>query len=87
MGQLDKIPNICYFQYGLYSQFVGPFVYIFLGSCRQMTIGPTAIVQLFTYQKCGDNFPECVVLMGFYSGIVELILGVLQLGKQQDLIE
>ncbi|CAG7728717.1 unnamed protein product [Allacma fusca] len=67
-------------EYGLYSQFLGPFVYIVLGSCRQMTIGPTAIVQLFTYQKCGEDFPECVVLMGFYSGIVELFLGILQLG-------
>ncbi|CAG7728716.1 unnamed protein product [Allacma fusca] len=67
-------------EYGLYSHFVGPFLYIFFGSVRQVTIGPTAIVELMTHQTCGDDFPECVILMGFYSGVVELLLGVLNLG-------
>ena len=39
-------------QYGLYSAFVGGIVYALLGSCREVTIGPTALLGIIiTYYK------------------------------------
>lgn len=40
-------------QYGLYSAFAGSLVYIALGTCREVNIGPTALISLltFTYAK------------------------------------
>ena len=35
-------------QYGLYSAFVGPFLYIFLGTVKEISLGPTAIMALMT---------------------------------------
>ena len=35
-------------QYGLYSAFMGCFVYCVFGSCKDITIGPTAIMALMT---------------------------------------
>ncbi|KOX79689.1 Sodium-independent sulfate anion transporter [Melipona quadrifasciata] len=36
-------------QYGLYSAFAGSFVYIIFGTCREVNIGPTALISLLTY--------------------------------------
>lgn len=36
-------------QYGLYSAFAGSFVYIVFGTCREVNIGPTALISLLTY--------------------------------------
>lgn len=36
-------------QYGLYSAFAGSFVYIFFGTCREVNIGPTALISLLTW--------------------------------------
>ncbi|XP_037899592.1 sodium-independent sulfate anion transporter-like, partial [Glossina fuscipes] len=33
-------------QYGLYSAFMGCFVYIIFGTCKDITVGPTAITAL-----------------------------------------
>ncbi|CAL8139955.1 unnamed protein product [Orchesella dallaii] len=73
-------------EYGLYSSFVSCFVYIFLGSCRQMTIGPTALMELLVYETCGENFPKCVILVGFYTGCVQFLMGLLKLGAVVSLI-
>ena len=43
-------------------------------------------MSLLTYQTCGDENPECVILFGFYSGIVELVLGLLELGNNGQMI-
>ncbi|CAG7725609.1 unnamed protein product [Allacma fusca] len=73
-------------EYGLYASYLGCFVYVILGSCRQVTIGPTAIMGLLTFEACGSGFPECAVLCGFYSGIFELVVACLQLGWVVSLI-
>jgi len=69
-----------YLQYGLYSSYIGCILYVFLGSCREVTIGPTAVMSLITFETCGHNFPLAVTLLSFYSGIFELIMALLQLG-------
>jgi sodium-independent sulfate anion transporter 11 len=35
--------------YGLYGSFLGCFIYIFLGSCKDVPMGPTAIASLCKY--------------------------------------
>lgn len=40
-------------QYGLYSAFVGGVVYALLGGCREVTIGPTALLALMTSRHTG----------------------------------
>jgi sodium-independent sulfate anion transporter 11 len=40
-------------EYGLYSSYIGVLTYVFLGSCAQATIGPTAVMGLLTFQTCG----------------------------------
>jgi hypothetical protein len=35
---------------------------------------------LLTYETCGSDFPSCAILTGFYSGVFELLMALLQLG-------
>lgn len=67
-------------QYGLYSAFTGCFVYFFLGTSRDVTLGPTAImsllVSLYTFRE-----PAYAVLLAFLSGCIQLAMGLLCLGE------
>uniref|UniRef100_A0A182K947 STAS domain-containing protein n=1 Tax=Anopheles christyi TaxID=43041 RepID=A0A182K947_9DIPT len=67
-------------QYGLYSAFMGCFIYCILGSCKDVTIGPTAIMSLMINAHVGNNGPELAILSAFVSGCVILLLGILNLG-------
>lgn len=67
-------------QYGLYSGFLGSFMYIFFGSCKATTIGPTAIMALMTQPYTTGKSPDYAVLLAFLSGIITLVLGLLNLG-------
>lgn len=66
-------------QYGLYSALVGSFVYIIFGTCREVNIGPTALISLltFTYAR---GIPEYAILLCFLTGCVTIVLGILRLG-------
>lgn len=68
------------FQYGLYSSYIGVLIYVILGSSRSCTIGPTAVMGLLTFQTCGQDYPSCAILTGFYSGVFEILLAILRLG-------
>ncbi|XP_006869705.1 PREDICTED: sodium-independent sulfate anion transporter [Chrysochloris asiatica] len=72
-------------QYGLYSAFMGCFVYFFLGTSRDVTLGPTAIMSLlvsfYTFHE-----PAYAVLLAFLSGCIQLALGFLRLGFLLDFI-
>jgi sodium-independent sulfate anion transporter 11 len=68
-------------EYGLYSSFVGCFVYTIFGSCKDSPIGPTAIAAILTRENIHDMGPQFAILLCFVTGCVELIMGVLQLGK------
>ncbi|XP_049869042.1 sodium-independent sulfate anion transporter-like [Pectinophora gossypiella] len=73
-------------QYGLYSSFMGCFVYMIFGSCKDITLGPTALLALMTYQQIqGRNF-DYAVLLCFLTGVVQLIMGILHLGVLIDFI-
>lgn len=73
-------------QYGLYSAFVGCFVYAIFGSCKDITIGPTALMALMTYQQIADRNTDYAILLCFLSGIVQLIMALLNLGVLIDFI-
>lgn len=72
-------------QYGLYGSFLGCFVYILLGSSKDVPMGPTAIASLLTYQVAGGKWQKAV-LLGFLSGIVELLMGIFGLGFLIDFV-
>ncbi|XP_014259205.1 sodium-independent sulfate anion transporter isoform X2 [Cimex lectularius] len=67
-------------QYGLYSGFMGCFVYMILGSCKDITIGPTAIMALMTQKYVESHGADFAILMAFLSGAVIFVLGLLRLG-------
>lgn len=73
------------FQYGLYSSFMGCFVYIFLGSCKDVPMGPTAIASLLTLQAT-DGIWQRAVLLCFLTGIIELLLGIFGFGFLIDFV-
>ncbi|KAH8232197.1 hypothetical protein KR032_001742, partial [Drosophila birchii] len=65
--------------YGLYSAFMGGFVYILLGTCKDITVGPTAIMALMVRPYVNGN-PAYAVLLCFLSGCIITIMGLLNLG-------
>ena len=67
-------------EYGLYSAYMGGFVYCLFGTAKDVTVGPTAVLSLMvqTYNK-----PYCVglaELLAFYVGLILLSMGILRLG-------
>lgn len=40
---------------------------------------------LLTYETCGNDFPSCAILTGFYAGVFELLMAILQLGIVKDI--
>lgn len=66
-------------QYGLYSAFMSSFVYIVFGSCKDLTIGPTAIMALMINAHAVIS-PDFAVLASFLCGCLMSLLGILNLG-------
>ncbi|KAF4521853.1 hypothetical protein B566_EDAN003727, partial [Ephemera danica] len=73
-------------EYGLYGAFLGSLVYIVFGSCKDVPMGPTAIVSLLTYQAVDGRGPEYAILLCFLVGIVMLLMGLLGLGFLIDFV-
>lgn len=65
--------------YGLYGSFMGCFVYIILGSCKDVPMGPTAIASLLTFQAAKGVWQKAV-LLSLLTGVVEIIMGITGLG-------
>lgn len=68
-------------QYGLYTALMGSFVYIFFGTIKQISIGPSSLMTLLTYSYTGHLPLDYMVLLCFIAGCVELLMGILRLGK------
>ncbi|KAL0123340.1 hypothetical protein PUN28_005701 [Cardiocondyla obscurior] len=75
-------------QYGLYGSFLGCFIYVIFGSCKDIPMGPTAIISLLTYQTVShlDSPIPHAILLCFMAGIVELIMGIFGLGFLIDFV-
>ncbi|KAI0234937.1 Sodium-independent sulfate anion transporter [Lamellibrachia satsuma] len=70
-------------QYGLYSAFMGCFVYCIFGTAKDITLGPTAIMSLMTATFAtspvtGDA--TLAVVLTLMCGIVQFIMSVLHVG-------
>ncbi|XP_055552510.1 sodium-independent sulfate anion transporter isoform X4 [Falco biarmicus] len=72
-------------QYGLYSSFMGCFVYCFLGTAKDVTLGPTAIMSLLV-SSYAFHEPAYAILLAFLSGCIQLAMGFLRLGFLLDFV-
>lgn len=71
-----------FFQYGLYASFMASFVYIVFGSCKSITIGPTAIMATMVQPLVSKYGPDMAILLSFLKGCMIAILGLLHLGER-----
>ncbi|XP_063816823.1 sodium-independent sulfate anion transporter [Pseudophryne corroboree] len=72
-------------EFGLYSSFVGCFIYFLLGTSKDVTLGPTAIMSLLVSVYTSGNV-SLAILLAFLSGCIQLAMGLLQLGFLLDFI-
>ncbi|KAI3757397.1 hypothetical protein L6452_04934 [Arctium lappa] len=82
-------------QYGLYSSFVPPLIYAFMGSSRDIAIGPVAVVSLllgtllrkeYDPDTEPNEYLRLVFTATFFAGITQATLGVLRLGFLIDFL-
>ncbi|EZA61752.1 hypothetical protein DMN91_003561 [Ooceraea biroi] len=73
-------------QYGLYSAFMGAIVYVIFGSCKDITIGPTALMALMTHDYVQGRNADFAILLAFLSGCLQLLMACLRLGVLIDFI-
>ncbi|KAL5703904.1 Solute carrier 26 [Ranunculus cassubicifolius] len=82
-------------QYGLYSSFVPPLIYAFMGSSRDIAIGPVAVVSLLLGTLLGeeidyDTHPKEYLHLAFtatfFAGVTQAALGLFRLGFLIDFL-
>ncbi|XP_075969187.1 sodium-independent sulfate anion transporter-like [Anticarsia gemmatalis] len=67
-------------EHGLYASLTSGIVYVFFGSCYNVTVGPTAILAAMTARYVTDYSADFAILAAFLAGVFILLLGVLNLG-------
>ncbi|KAK2986916.1 hypothetical protein RJ640_009059 [Escallonia rubra] len=82
-------------QFGLYSSFVPPLIYAFMGSSRDIAIGPVAVVSLLLGTLLQDEidpvhnkleYQRLAFTATFFAGITQATLGVFRLGFLIDFL-
>ncbi|KAK3012071.1 hypothetical protein RJ639_011964, partial [Escallonia herrerae] len=82
-------------QYGLYSSFVPPLIYAFMGSSRDIAIGPVAVISLLLGTllqneidptTSADDYRRLAFTATFFAGITQATLGILRLGFLIDFL-
>ncbi|KAK4768913.1 hypothetical protein SAY86_027063 [Trapa natans] len=82
-------------QYGLYSSFVPPLIYAFMGSSRDIAIGPVAVVSLLLAtlleneidsKKNPHDYRRLAFTATFFAGIIQFALGFFRLGFLIDFL-
>ncbi|XP_055807790.1 sulfate transporter 1.3-like [Solanum dulcamara] len=82
-------------QYGLYSSFVPPLVYAFMGSSRDIAIGPVAVVSLLLGSMLQQEldpvkqkleYQRLAFTATFFAGIIQFVLGFFRLGFLIDFL-
>lgn len=56
-------------------------MYVFFGTIKEVSIGPTSLMALLTLQYTIDKPPEYAIVLAFLAGCIELLMGILRLGK------
>ncbi|XP_004485559.1 high affinity sulfate transporter 2-like [Cicer arietinum] len=80
--------------YALYTSFVAPLVYAFMGSSRDIAIGPVAVVSLLLGSLLTDEISDyksheylrLAFTATFFAGITQMALGILRLGFLIDFL-
>ncbi|XP_077082209.1 sodium-independent sulfate anion transporter [Siphateles boraxobius] len=72
-------------QYGLYSAFMGCFVYCIFGTSKDITLGPTAIMSLLCSGYIGGD-PVFAVVLTLLCGVIQAGMALLRLGFLLDFI-
>lgn len=67
-------------QYGLYSGIMGGIVYFVFGTCKDINMGPTAIMALFIQNSVSTMGADGAALITFLTGCLIFSAGVLHLG-------
>ncbi|VVC34483.1 SLC26A/SulP transporter domain,STAS domain,Sulphate anion transporter, conserved site [Cinara cedri] len=67
-------------QYGLYSSFVGTFIYLLFGTSKVVPMGPTAIVALLVNNSIGNRGPVYATLLCFLTGVIQTLMSFAGLG-------
>ncbi|TDL27441.1 high affinity sulfate permease [Rickenella mellea] len=84
-AQIATLPS----QYGLYSAFVGVFLYCFFATSKDVSIGPVAVMSLTVSQIIKEldeshpgvwSGPEIGTALSFLCGVIVLGLGLLRIG-------
>ncbi|KAF5740256.1 sulfate transporter 1.2-like [Tripterygium wilfordii] len=82
-------------QYGLYSSFVPPLIYAFMGSSRDIAIGPVAVVSLLLGTllqneidpiKNAKEYRRLAFTATFFAGLTQATLGIFRLGFLIDFL-
>ncbi|VVA19780.1 PREDICTED: sulfate [Prunus dulcis] len=90
-AKLANLPG----QNGLYSSFVPPLVYAFMGSSRDIAIGPVAVVSLLLGTmvqnevdptKNAHDYLRLTLTATFFAGVTQLTLGFCRLGFLIDFL-
>jgi sodium-independent sulfate anion transporter 11 len=76
-------------QHGLYSAYIGAIIYSPMGTSKDLTIGPTAVISLVTGELVADlagkmTPPEVAAMSCLIVGVFTMLLGVLRLGVILD---
>ncbi|XP_075248431.1 sodium-independent sulfate anion transporter-like [Convolutriloba macropyga] len=66
-------------EYGLYSSYIGPLVYLVFGTAKDITMGPTAVMSLIVASYTKAGYPQYAVLLTFCAGVTQVLIGVFQL--------
>lgn len=64
---------------------MGCFVYVLLGTCKDCTVGSTAVASLMTYQFAKGSWQRSVLLT-FLTGFIELLMAAFQLGSLVEFV-
>ncbi|XP_074647280.1 sodium-independent sulfate anion transporter-like isoform X2 [Tubulanus polymorphus] len=70
-------------QYGLYSAFMGCFIYCLMGTAKDITLGPTAIMSLMTAAFASSPIkqdPTYAIVLCLMTGCIQLAMGLFHLG-------
>ncbi|WP_299430251.1 sulfate permease [uncultured Maribacter sp.] len=73
--------------YGLYASLLPILTYVFLGTSRQVAVGPVAMDSLLVAASLGtlaitsvENYIAMVIVLAFLVGATQILLGVLKMG-------
>jgi len=65
---------------------MGVFVYTFLGTSKDITMGPTAIMSLLVAEFATERAPvkhdpTFAIILTFFTGFIQLAMGLLNMGE------